>query len=170
MLVQRYRPFVWRVQGGPAAYNRKRGDLIGVVQDLESDFAHGFFVRDVPSTTTITLDREVPIQSGAFLENSPDLSAEDDIFPLGVSSSIHIVTKTETVERTITAISGATITVDTPLASTDIIGARCAVAPREALFRRLLVMRVERSGEQKAVLHCVDEAPEIETELQRRFG
>ncbi len=169
LLQLKHRQIRWKVNTGPAGFNRRKGDLVGLVTDLVSDYAHGFRVAEVISTTQIRVDREVPEGGGEFLEESVDISAEADIFEVGASSSAMIVMPSGVEEYVVANVVEDVLTLATPLTATAIEGTRLTVAPRETLFRRCIVLSVERQPEQRALLTLVDEAPEIESELQRLF-
>jgi len=170
MLQEALQDKVWRIETGPAGFNRRRDDLIGVVTDLDTDFAHGFFVRDVPTSDTIVVDRAVPADNATALSDITDLLAATDLLGAGGTSEVSILTATGLQTYTIAEVSENVIQLTTDLADTDIVGTRATVYSYSDLFRRCVVLDVERKDEEKAVIFAVDEAPEIVTELRTIFG
>lgn len=179
MLVQVYQRRLWLVETGPAGFNRVKGDLVNVVSDLFTEYAHGFYVRQVVDSKTVIVDRAVPAFSG---EDIADITAVEDIEEvetIGAVSTGLLMTPGGQEEYTLAEVSGSTIRFveDIPASWTvgsntytrgeALVGARLAVAARQDLFNRCIVLDVKRQDKQRARLTCVDAADIIFSELQR---
>lgn len=181
MLQEEYRDKIWTIQSGPDGFGRARGDMIGIVTDLISDHAYGLYIREIIDDTHIAVDQSIPGADGSDLLSIADLLAEEDLLTAGNVTVAHVHEPDGLNEYTITNVSGniiefaETIPASWTVGSrtwtrTDMQGARMSIAARTDLYRRCIVLDVKRQSEQRAVITCVDEAPEIEAEMQRKYG
>lgn len=180
-LQEAYRNKLIKIETGPAGFNRKRGDLVGVVSDLDSDYSHGFFIRQVLDARTVAVDRAVPVADKEFITDYTDITIEEEITGGGQVSTAHILTPGGMEAYTIADVTDNVIrfTSDIPESWTinsveylrsSLQGSRMTVAANENLFKRCLVLDVVRQGDQQATIYAVEEKPEIDSELTRLFG
>ncbi len=180
-LQEAYRPKIIKIETGPAGFHRKRGDMIGVVSDLDSDYAHGFFIRQVLDARTVAVDRSIPVEDGEYFTDYVDVTVEEDITAGGEVSTAHILTPAGLEAYTIENVTDNIIrfTSDIPESWTlnsvthlrsSLQGTRMTVAANSNLFKRCFVLDVARQGEQRATIYAVEEKPEIEEELMRLYG
>lgn len=180
-LQEAYRNKVYKIDTGPAGFHRKRGDMIGVVTDLDSEYAHGFYVRQVLDERTVALDRSVPVEAGEYITDLDDITIEEDILAAGANSTVHMVTPGGVEVYTLAEVSGNVIqftseipeswTVgDTTYLRSSLQGTRLTVAANMDLFKRLLVTDVKRAGNQRAIVYAVEEMPIIETTLRKKYA
>lgn len=167
LLQEEYRKIIWTVRAGPAGFNRVKGELVNVVTDLDSDYAHGFFIRQVVADDAVAVDRAVPGLDSGDIMSVADLTAEESLVVLGATATASIVTASGVETYTIAAVSGETIQFTEDLSTTDLVGARMVVTGLAGQLRRCHVLDVDRSDDQGATLKLVDEAPEIWTKLQK---
>lgn len=151
-----------------------RGDLVGLVTDLNDDAHSGARIRKMFDTTTFTYDQEIPTESTTSIFGEPNIFDPAEIFTVGEQSVVLVSTPTGTEMRAIVAAEeqpeGWMIRVDQPFSSTDLAGAHFVVGPASRFMTRCIVSDVKRQGEERAQLVLVDEAPEIYQKLLERFG
>lgn len=150
-----------------------RGDLIGLVTDLNDDAHSGARIRKVIDATTFTYDQDIPTESTTSLFGVPDIFDPANIFETGEQSVVLVSTPTGTEMRTIVANEpqpeGMMIRVDAPFTSTDLAGAHIAIGPVSRFLTRCIVSEVKRQGEERAQLVLVDESPEIFQGMREKF-
>lgn len=162
----------WSVSAATEGLICERGDLVGVITDLLDDTNSGARVREVLSSTTLRLDQLIPPDPTTELFSVPNIFALDDIFIEGAQTICLVMTPSGTEQRSVVSADATdgTIRVDEPFTSTDLRGAHIALGPASRFTRRCVVADVERAGEERAALTLVDEAPEVWSEMSRRFG
>lgn len=151
-----------------------RGDLVGIVTDLNDDAHSGARIRKVIDATTFTYDQAIPTESTTSIFGVEDIFDPTNIFLTGEQSLVLVTTPNGTEMRTITAAEpqpeGWMIRVDQPFSSTDLEGAHFVLGPASRFMTRCIVSDVRRQGNENAQLVLVDEAPEIYQKMQERFG
>ena len=151
-----------------------RGDLVGIVTDLNDDANSGARIRKVLDSATFTYDQEILTESTSSIFDIENVFDPADIFLTGEQSVVLVSTPNGSEMRTIVAADpqpeGWTIRVDQPFSSTDIAGAHFTIGPISRFMSRCVVSDVIRKGEERAQLVLVDEAPEIWTKMQERFA
>lgn len=167
MLQQAYRPVTWQVRAGPETFNRKRGDLIGIITDLDSDNVHGFRVRDVVDSKTIVVDRPVPVEGTGALFTSDDVFQESNIFTVGQTSIAYVQTRTGIEQHFVESAGGNVLKLETDLSETDIVGTSVSISPNGGEMKRCFVLDVRREDKQRGTITVVEEAPEIFEEMER---
>lgn len=157
----------WQVQTAIEGVACSVGDMVSLVTDLFDDNSHGARIRQVIDTTHLLLDQSVPaIEAKDFTDNPPVA----DLFTIGERSIIFIHTSTGVEQKTITAIEGNIVTINSACSTTPVVGAPVSITTLSNATHRCIVSRIERQGEERATLTLVDEAPDIYSELTRKFG
>lgn len=165
---------VWLVECSIEGMICDRGDLVGLVTDLNDDAHSGARIRKVIDATTFTYDQAIPTESTTSIFGVEDIFDPADIFLTGEQSVVLVSTPNGTEMRTIVAAEpqpeGWMIRVDQPFTSTDLAGAHFVLGPASRFMTRCIVSEVKRKGEERAQLVLVDEAPEIYQKMQERFA
>lgn len=164
----------WIVESSIEGLICDRGDLVGIVSDLNDDTNSGARIRKVVDACTFTYDQHIPSQSTTSIFEVENIFDPADIFLTGAQSVVLVSTPNGTEMRTIVAAEpqpeGWMIRVDQPFTSTDIEGAHFVLGPIGRFMSRCIVSEVRRKGEERAQLVLVDEAPEIWRKMQERFA
>lgn len=151
-----------------------RGDLVSIVTDMFDDAHSGARIRKVFDAVTFSYDQEIPTESTEGLFDVSNIFEPADIFMVGEQSVVIVTTPNGTEMRTVVAADqqaeGWLIRVDEPFSSTDLVGAHFVLGPISRFTHRCIVSDVVRQPEERARLVLVDEAPEIYSTLQERFG
>jgi hypothetical protein len=167
---------VWIVEAATEALICERGDLVAIITDLNNDRQTGARIRRVIDGTTFTYDQDVPTESTTDIFGVPNIFAEPDIFETGEQSLVLLQTKDHgSVEATITAAElntpdGSVIVIDQPVLTAEDEGGHFLIGPASQFLTRCIVADVRRQGQERAQLVLVDEAPEIWTAMQEKFG
>ena len=161
---------VWIVETAIEGLVCERGDLIGLVSDLNNDAHSGARIRRMIDSTTFTYDQDIPSESTVSLFGEPNIFLPEDIFRSGEQSVVLVSTPTGTEMRTIVAAEDSVIRVDAAFSSTELSGAHFVLGPASSFLTRCIVSEVRRTAEERAQLILVDEAPEIYQHMQERFG
>ncbi len=181
MLRMAHRERRWTVATGPAGHNVKRGELVNIVTDLDNDFTHGFYIKDVLGDRSIAVDRAVPEQESGDLEDVADFAALASVEATGLVSVAHILEPDGVNEYTVVNVVEDVVQLasDLPVSWTvngttysraDLKGTRVSIGPRDKYFKRCIVENVARETNERSILTLVDEAPQIWTEMNRLFG
>lgn len=158
----------WTVETAIEGVLCEVGDLASVVSDLFDDTSHGTRVRQVLDASTLVLDQAIPGQDvdGSFSDNP----AVADILTVGETSLAFVHTSTGIEQRTITAVNGNVIVLDSALSTTPVAGTIVTITTLSNASHRCFVLAVERLSEERAKLTLVDEAPQIWETMERLFG
>lgn len=179
---------IWNIDTGPAGFNRKKGSMIGLITDLDTDHAYGFFIRQVTGPRSVAVDREVAATSQDPLDEIDDLTVIDDLLISGETAVAHILTPAGLENYTIASVAGnvITFTEDLPASWTvtktvegsdqsvtyttnALAGTRMSVAARDELFRKLIVLDVKRQAEGRASIEAVQYSQKIVAYLEKHY-
>jgi hypothetical protein len=144
------------------------GDLVSVVSDLFDDKSHGARIRSALNSTTLVLDQSIPATAASDWADTPSVA---NLFTVGERSLAFVSTEAGVEQRTITAMDGNVIVLDSALTDTDnLAGAHVSITNLTNASHRCFVTSIQRQNDETAILTLVDEAPEIWSEMQRLFG
>jgi hypothetical protein len=144
------------------------GDLVSVVSDLFDDKSHGARIRSALNSTTLVLDQSIPATAASDWADTPSVA---NLFTVGERSLAFVSTEAGVEQRTITAMDGNVIVLDSALTDTDnLAGAHVSITNLANASHRCFVTSIQRQNDESAILTLVDEAPEIWSEMQRLFG
>lgn len=160
----------WQVDASIEGMICERGDLVGIVTDLIDDTNSGARVREVISDTTFRIDQLVPSESTTDLFQIDNVFLPTDMFTVGEQTVCLMSTPTGTEQRTVVAAEGDIIRVSEPFSTVDYTGAHVVIGAVSRFTARCIVSEVERRGEERASILCVDEAPKIYENIIERFG
>ena len=186
LLQDAYQDTIWNIETGPAGYHRKRGAMIGVITDLDTDHAHGFFIRQVTGPRSVAVDRAVAATSEDALDSISDLTLIEDLLIAGETAVAHILEPDGLNTYTIASVAENVITftedlpeswdVTEPVEGSDetvtypreaLAGTRMSVAARDDLFRKMIVLDVDRQSQGGASIKAVEYRPEIAAWLEK---
>lgn len=160
----------WSVETAIEGMICERGDMVAIVSDLVSDASSGARIREVLGENIFRIDQDIPAEGTESIFDVGNIFTEADILTTGAQSVCLFSTPTGTEIRNIVAASGDVIRVDANLPSTDLLGAHVVIGPSSKFTSRCIVSEVQRKGEERATLVCVDEAPEIYNAIQEKYG
>lgn len=189
LLQEAYQDVIWNIDTGPAGFNRKKGSMIGAITDLDTDHAHGFYIRQVTGPRSVAVDREVAATSQDPLDEIDDLTVIDDLLIAGETAVAHIMmpdglsdsyTIASVAKNVITftedlpeqwevtkSVEGSDETVVYPREA--LAGTRMSVAARDELFRKLIVLDVARQPQGRASIKAVRYSQEIVDYLEKHY-
>lgn len=160
----------WSVETAIEGMICERGDMVAIVSDLVSDVSSGARIREVLGANIFRIDQDIPAEGTESIFDVGNIFTEADIFTTGAQSVCLFSTPTGTEIRNIVAAAGDVIRVDSNLPSTDLLGAHVVIGPSSKFTSRCIVSEVQRKGEERATLICVDEAPEIYQAIQEKYS
>lgn len=145
----------------------RRGDLVGVSHDMLSSWAGSARITEVELSgsgyvLSVRLDSAIPVASNYFMDDSPNLTLEENLSTLGLRSGIAIRGDSGTVIHPISSSDGAWVYFDPPVPSGGVYeDSLVAVGPIGREYLRLIVFAVSPQKNYEATIIAVDEAPEL---------
>lgn len=158
----------WQISTAIEGVVCQPGDMVSIATDLFDDANLSVRVRQALDTSTLVIDQIIPGSDAPAWGDSPAVA---DILSVGQSSILFLQTPDGVVARTISGVSGNVITLSSALdAIDDLAGSPANIVTETNALHRVIVTRIEPQAEERAILTCVDEAPEIWTEMERLRG
>ena len=143
----------------------RRGDLVGVSHDMLSSWSGSARVMDVEvngsgQVVSVCLDAVLPVASHYFMDQSSDLSEEEDLSVLGLRSGVAVRGSGGTAIHPIHSSVGQWLNFDPPVPPAWLEeDSLVAVGPLGREYLRLVVFGVSPRENYEASVIAVDEAP-----------
>lgn len=145
----------------------RRGDLIGIQHDMLSAHAGsaritGFETDVNGDITSLWLDSVVPIEDNPFMDESPDLAAEEDLSLLGLRSGVAISRAGGVTVHSVAGGDGLRLEFSPAIPAAGVSeGALVVAGPIGREYLRLIVFGVAPKPDFEATITAVDEAPQL---------
>ena len=145
----------------------RRGDLIGLQHDMLTEHAGSARIRGIETNgaglvTSIWLDSTLPVISYHFMDQSPNLAAEENLALLGMRTGIAISRASGVTVHPVSGSDGVRLDFSPPISAAGIAeGALVVAGPLGQEYRRLIVFGVTPRPNYEATVTAVPEAPQL---------